>query len=143
MFVEWNRRVNRYLKKGVNTLNIRFNSSVRIGNELKNNYPIRLPGEERVFTRKAQYQYGWDWGPRLVTCGIWKPVKLIAFDNETYIYSASVVPGKVINDSVIVDIELSSSIGFHDFGKYSITLINKKNGIEIPQIFQQGYGEQI
>ena len=141
MFVEWNRRVNRYLKKGVNTLNIRFNSSVRIGNELKNNYPIRLPGEERVFTRKAQYQYGWDWGPRLVTCGIWKPVKLIAFDNETYIYSASVVPGKVINDSVIVDIELSSSIGFHDFGKYSITLINKKNGIEIPQIFQQGYGE--
>ncbi len=141
MFVEWRSSVNKYLKTGENLLYIKFNSSVRVGKELMNNYPIKLPGEERVFTRKAQYQYGWDWGPRLVTCGIWKPVKLIAFDYETYIYSASVIPGKVINDSVIVDLELSSSIGFHDFEKYSITLFNKKDGNEIPLISQKGHGE--
>jgi len=28
----------------------------------------------RLFGRKAQYGYGWDWGPRLVTTGIHKPV---------------------------------------------------------------------
>jgi beta-mannosidase len=33
------------------------------------------------YTRKAPYQYGWDWGPRLVTCGIWKPVRLEAWDD--------------------------------------------------------------
>ncbi len=28
------------------------------------------------YTRKAPYQYGWDWGPRYITIGIWKPVRL-------------------------------------------------------------------
>ena len=28
------------------------------------------------FSRKAAYHYGWDWGPRLVTAGIWKPIKI-------------------------------------------------------------------
>lgn len=31
---------------------------------------------ERVWMRKAQYGYGWDWGPRLPTIGIWRPVQL-------------------------------------------------------------------
>jgi len=26
--------------------------------------------------RKAQYGYGWDWGPRLPTIGVWRPVEL-------------------------------------------------------------------
>jgi len=35
-----------------------------------------LPEGLRSFTRKAQYQYGWDWGPKILTCGIWQPVYL-------------------------------------------------------------------
>ena len=31
---------------------------------------------ERVGMRKAQFGYGWDWGPRLPTVGIWRPVEL-------------------------------------------------------------------
>ncbi len=31
---------------------------------------------ERVFMRKAQFGYGWDWGPRLPTIGVWRPVEL-------------------------------------------------------------------
>ena len=27
--------------------------------------------------RKAQYHWGWDWGPRLRGCGIWKDVSLV------------------------------------------------------------------
>ena len=37
------------------------------------NYGIMLP-DLRAFTRIAPYQQGWDWGPKLPTCGIWKPV---------------------------------------------------------------------
>lgn len=37
---------------------------------------IEYPGGDRVYIRKAQYQFGWDWGPRLVTSGIWKPITL-------------------------------------------------------------------
>ena len=36
-------------------------------------YGIPLP-ERRSFTRIAPYQQGWDWGPKLPTCGIWKRV---------------------------------------------------------------------
>ena len=31
---------------------------------------------ERVSMRKAQFGYGWDWGPRLPTIGLWRPVEL-------------------------------------------------------------------
>ena len=42
--------------------------------------------------KKAGYHYGWDWGPRIVTSGIWKPVYLVGWndakiDNIHYIQS--------------------------------------------------------
>jgi beta-mannosidase len=33
-------------------------------------------GSERIHMRKGQFGYGWDWGPRLPTVGIWRPVEL-------------------------------------------------------------------
>ena len=33
-----------------------------------------------MWARKAPYHYGWDWGPRFVTSGIWRPVALEAWD---------------------------------------------------------------
>ena len=32
---------------------------------------------ERTPMRKAQFGYGWDWGPRLPTIGIWRPVEVV------------------------------------------------------------------
>ncbi len=32
------------------------------------------------YTRKAPYNYGWDWGPRFMTEGIWHPVRLETWD---------------------------------------------------------------
>ncbi|MBP5540460.1 MAG: hypothetical protein J6X88_02310 [Bacteroidales bacterium] len=40
---------------------------------LEAEYGIALP-DRRAFTRIAPYQQGWDWGPKMPTCGIWKPV---------------------------------------------------------------------
>ena len=34
-----------------------------------------------IFARKAGYHYGWDWGPRLVTSGIWRPIVVKSWDN--------------------------------------------------------------
>ncbi|MBN2155866.1 MAG: glycoside hydrolase family 2 protein [Candidatus Lokiarchaeota archaeon] len=33
------------------------------------------------YIRKAQYSFGWDWGPKLPDIGIWKPIELIFSDN--------------------------------------------------------------
>ena len=40
-------------------------------------------GEKRIsiFARKAPYHYGWDWGPRFVTMGIWRPVYLLGWND--------------------------------------------------------------
>ncbi len=35
-----------------------------------------------IFTRKAPYQFGWDWGPRYLTCGIWRDVKLVGWSGS-------------------------------------------------------------
>lgn len=34
----------------------------------------------RLAVRKAQYHWGWDWGPTLLTCGPWRPVYLETYD---------------------------------------------------------------
>ncbi|MFV0220014.1 hypothetical protein OBK23_10110 [Empedobacter falsenii] len=52
-------KIYRKIKK---ILEIQFKSSPNEGKRLANLLPYKLPEGERVFTRKAQYQYGWDWG---------------------------------------------------------------------------------
>ncbi len=81
MFREWNIDVKKYVCKGKNKLKIVFYSAVKKGKEAAAKLRYTLPGDEKVFTRKAQYQYGWDWGPRFVTCGIWKDVGLVFWDD--------------------------------------------------------------
>ena len=76
MFRTWNVDVKRVLKVGQNQLQITFASAVKKGKEEAKKLPYILPGDEKVFTRKAQYHFGWDWGPRFVTAGIYKTVKL-------------------------------------------------------------------
>ena len=76
MFRKWSLSVKNQLKKGKNYLKIVFHSAVQKGKEAASKLPYTLPEKERVFVRKAQYQFGWDWGPRFVTAGIWKNVQL-------------------------------------------------------------------
>lgn len=76
MFRTWFVSCKSFLKEKDNHLVIQFESASKKGKELARSLPYTLPGDEKVFTRKAAYQYGWDWAPRFVTCGIWKPVKL-------------------------------------------------------------------
>jgi beta-mannosidase len=53
--------------------------------KLAGNYPSPYGDEPpdamtANFVRKPGYHYGWDWGPRYVTAGIWKPVELQSWD---------------------------------------------------------------
>jgi beta-mannosidase len=87
MFRTWRVDARQALKTGANTLRIRFRSPINevlprmkeLGYELP---AVNDQGEKTSpHTRKAPYQYGWDWGPRFVTSGIWKPVTLEAWDD--------------------------------------------------------------
>lgn len=85
MFRSWEADCGRLLKEGENELKIIFRSPVKIGMEKLNKLGFLIPVQNEqapkgkqnsVFTRKAAYHFGWDWGPRLVTSGIWQPVYL-------------------------------------------------------------------
>ncbi len=89
MFIPWQTDCKKYLREGINNLRIYFRSPVRMGMEKleKLGYPLIATNEQapddkktNVFTRKAPFHYGWDWGPRLVTSGIWRPVYLQSWD---------------------------------------------------------------
>ena len=55
-----------------------------------------------VYTRKAPYSFGWDWGPRFVTCGVWKPVRLEAWD-DARIVDVAVRQKELGNDKAHAD----------------------------------------
>jgi len=82
MFTTWQVDVTDKLKAKGNTLNVVFQSPVNYDNQKAAElYPLLLPADNtRVYSRKAAYHYGWDWGPRLVTSGVWKSVRLEGYD---------------------------------------------------------------
>ena len=97
MFVEWRVDIIPCAKEGANTMRVVFESAYLRGIELAKLYP-KLPADNdkgvdyktSVFTRKAPYHFGWDWGPRFLTAGIWKPIFIdempsMIIDNVQYI----------------------------------------------------------
>ncbi len=89
MFIPHEFPVGGRLRRGDNTLRIIFRSALRVGRERCAEWMAHCSSEDtlpdtnwarwgpRSFVRKAQYMYGWDWGPELVSCGIWQPVELV------------------------------------------------------------------
>ena len=89
MFREWRCDVKGLLKDKQNHLEVYFHSPVKIDVPKWESLPYQYstgPDQAEngglfdkrisIWARKAGYHYGWDWGPRLVTSGIWRPVFL-------------------------------------------------------------------
>ncbi|WP_274364559.1 beta-mannosidase [Paenibacillus thermotolerans] len=85
MFRTWTVDVKKRLKRESNTLTVRFRSPILedLPKLEKQGYALPASNDQSetgglgdkkvsVFARKAPYHYGWDWGPRFVTSGIWR-----------------------------------------------------------------------
>lgn len=96
MFRTWKSEVKSLLHSGKNTLIVYFHSPIQTDLPKLAQLPYSLPASNdqselgglkdkrvSVFARKAPYHYGWDWGPRFVTSGIWRPVYLSAWNSCT------------------------------------------------------------
>src|ERR1041384_2001652 len=87
MFRTWRVNCAGNLKVGDNTLRIQFRSPINeilpVMAKMKYELPAGNDQGEKTspHTRKAPYQFGWDWGPRFVTSGIWRPISLEAWNN--------------------------------------------------------------
>jgi beta-mannosidase len=110
MFRTWDVDIKAHARLGNNTLRILLHSPVNEGLKLLDALGYNPPavvdwseigglGDKKIgmFTRKAGYHYGWDWGPRFVTSGIWRPVRLRAW-NATRISDLHIVQNGLSTD---------------------------------------------
>lgn len=76
MFREASYDVTEAVKLGAtNTVAVRFDPPIhRVENAELGEWAVNEPA--RTAMRKAQYGFGWDWGPRLPTVGLWRAVEL-------------------------------------------------------------------
>ncbi|WP_068942434.1 beta-mannosidase [Chryseobacterium timonianum] len=125
MFRTWEIPVKEYLKQGTNLLQVKFKSAVNEGKELAKKVPFAMPESPRSFVRKAQYQFGWDWGPRLVTAGIWKDVKLEFWRNAKVNHIQ--VEQKLLTDS-LAQVSFNMNIFAEEEGEY-FTWFNLNRGM--------------
>jgi beta-mannosidase len=95
MFREWRTDIKPFVKEKGNKLRIYLHSPIKRSMEIHDISPIKYRASDAsdlsynggVFSkklspyiRKASYHFGWDWGPRLVTSGIWRPIVLEAWN---------------------------------------------------------------
>ena len=126
MFRRWRTDVKRHLRPGENVLRVYFHSPVKIDLPKYDSLPYHyeaindqsangglLDKRISIFARKAGYHYGWDWGPRLVTSGIWRPVYLEAWSGariSDVFYHQQEVSAKRARVSVEVEVEASREL---------------------------------
>jgi beta-mannosidase len=87
MFIGYRWNVKRLLRRGRNTIRIRFDSATRyIRTHRKSHTPreINDPVGRCTVIRKEQCQFGWDWGPRYVTAGIWRDIRLEGWSGNRF-----------------------------------------------------------
>ncbi len=123
MFRRWSVDVSSLLRPQGNELRVYLHSPVKVDipkwDALPYEYPASNDQSENggvfdkklsVVARKAGYHYGWDWGPRLVTSGIWRPVLLEAWD-DVRIEDVQIISSNVSRKRAHVDayVEILSS----------------------------------
>jgi len=157
MFRIWEVDVKEHLKLKNNELKVLLKSAINVGLKKLAKEKIQYPippndlseigkiGDKKVsiFTRKAGYHYGWDWGPRFVTSGIWRPIKLKAWDDaqliDVFFRQMNLTDEKADLNAILeinVDTKTSCEIkivnGEKIIAQKSIDLQKGLNNIEIP-----------
>jgi len=112
MFRKWTFNASQLIKSGENKLEVIIKQVSAEEKKLSQKISYTLPGGDRVFTRKAQYQFGWDWAPKFLAGGIYKPV-CMRLINDVEIKDLQVIQKELDFKKAIIQIktEFSDSIG--------------------------------
>lgn len=111
-FIPYTIDVTQNIKVGVNILKVKLTNGI---SSIKKK-PLRKylasenekhPRNNRIWLRKAQFSFGWDWAPRLINCGIWRDVKLNIYNKVAIrnVQLISRIHGKEAIVKVMVEIE--------------------------------------
>ncbi|KAJ5180934.1 Glycoside hydrolase family 2 immunoglobulin-like beta-sandwich [Penicillium capsulatum] len=118
--------------EGEHTLEIEFDCALLKAREIRAQHPEHkwagFNGDtSRLAVRKAQYHWGWDWGPMLMTAGIWRPVRLEVYTARVLDLwpRAHLEPGQQIAE-VIANAEIDTIVGGVHKALFSLTLGGNK-----------------
>lgn len=122
----WTCDVKGKLKEGDNLLEVYFHSPIKVDLPKYDKFDYTFntgPDQSQnggifnktlsIFARKAGYHYGWDWGPRLVTSGIWRDIELVTWDGvkiDNVQYIQKDVNASRANLSTIVRVNSDSDV---------------------------------
>jgi beta-mannosidase len=161
MFLEHRLDIKDHLEVGENTIEIAFDSPTNRARALEKEYGVLEAAFEtcRVYVRKAQYSFGWDWGPRFATSGVWRPIRIesrnVARVESAFTKVVSIEDGKAIVDVRVelekfrdVQVDVRIQIG-HEEQYYEGLWNGKESGfselfeISNPKLWwPNGFGEQ-
>lgn len=127
MFRSWKADVKKLLRPGSNNLHIYFESPLKKVEADWQNLGYELPGGIRTMTRKAQFHYGWDWGPRFVGCGILKLPEIIGWD-DLLLEDILITPQRITDKEAVMvarfryraDTEIPVTIAFREAKRKAI-----------------------
>ncbi len=165
MFIPWRYDVKNLIVDGRNVLAVKFDppTSVLDALEASKGRMGAAFYTGRVYGRKCQCSFGWDWGPRLPTSGIWKPVEVVAYDLAKIEHVTTKVKSVTLSTAELVleaevhctkyfsaEIAFEVSLNGQRFARtFSKRLVTGKNTVEAhiniadPKLWwPSGYGEQ-
>lgn len=138
MFVSHIVNVKEWLVAGDNELRILFKSPVKtdMPRFLQDSiiYPAGNDASDiplSIYARKAPYHYGWDWGPRLVTSGIWRPVYLRSWNKATI---RDVYWQQLKLDTAQADMQAEVTVEAAVAGDYTLQLQDKSAQGSVPEL---------
>lgn len=145
MFVSHTVSVKEWLVAGDNELRILFKSPIKtdMPKFLQDSiiYPAGNDASDiplSIYARKAPYHYGWDWGPRLVTSGIWRPVVLSSWNKAAI---RDVYWQQLLLDSSKADMQAEVTIEATVAGDYTLQVTQGKTTaalVKLPVSLQAG-----
>ncbi|TFK55470.1 glycoside hydrolase family 2 protein [Heliocybe sulcata] len=112
-FLNYRVPVKKLLKAGANELTLTFESAFYKGRDLQKQhgkFALWNGDSSRLHIRKAQYNYGWDWGPVLMTVGPWRPIHLHAYTARIASLFARTSVSSSLSPSLTVSFSLSHEV---------------------------------
>lgn len=111
-FLPYRITINKWLKKGKNELKVVFTPPLLYHRDAYLKAPYKLPAINDInkiaiasYTRKPQYQFGWDWTMRMNTVGFNKPVRIVGYQ-ENKILLTSVQTLSISDSEAVLSLSL-------------------------------------
>jgi len=131
-FRVWRIPAKGHLRAGPNTLRILFPSPIKAAAEVaqSDSWQSKTGTAAKTYIRKAAYEYGWDWGPKFVTSGIWRPVRLEAW-NKIRIADFAIHQRDVSREVAHLDAEISLEASAAGTTLVNVRYINAGNPVQL------------